>query len=127
MSTSLFVNSTATHVRSSSDQINNNLTERITAAPVNNNIPEQSNSSSSSINDGRSINMHDDTCNMDGIHGLIVDKLSERLQQPVVRQLLIECGSSYLFYEATSLMLSISYPVIDFISKRMLRLHDAGK
>ncbi len=54
-----------------------------------------------------------------------LDSIILRLKKPEVRALISNQGAGYLYYEAMIMLLVISFDVMEFISRRMLKLHDA--
>jgi len=53
-----------------------------------------------------------------------LDNIILRLKKPEVRALVNSQGAGYLYYEAMTMLLIISFDVMEFISRRMLKLHD---
>jgi len=53
-----------------------------------------------------------------------LDRITSRLKKPEIRALISSQGGGYLYYEMMTNLLVISFDVMEFISRRMLKLHD---
>ena len=61
---------------------------------------------------------------IDNASSILIERLTDRIENFEVKELIKLHGSSYLLYECFQIMLSISYPAIEFLNFRMLSLHD---